>query len=301
VRGWSKAPDGIARRQAGLAPGAAVNLVAEERVAGLGEVDADLVGAAGVEGDLRQRGRAAERLPDAPGGDRAPGGADLPGEPGPVPRMAAVRGVEGPLRRQAAVAQGEVGLLHRPPLPLRLQRGERGLGARHHQAAGGVPVQAVDEPEPRDRPAGRPEPEQEGVHQRGVGGAAGRVHDHPGRLVQDHQVPVLVEHRERQVLGHEAGGLGRRELHLDPLAAPQARRGAGAAPLQAHSPFLHQLLDAGPRERRVEPRQGDVEADPGELRPGDVAPALDGRDGRYQTFDFTCPLDFRITSTIARS
>jgi hypothetical protein len=126
------------------------------------------------------------------------------------------------------------------------------------------------------------------------------VHHHARRLVEDEEVVVLVQDRERQVLGDEAGGLGGRELELDALAALEPPRRLRGATLDLDAPVRHEALDAGAGEIRREPRQRDVEAGAGELGGGDEGAALDGA-LPYQIFDFTCPFERMITSTMARS
>ena len=55
------------------------------------------------------------------------------------------------------------------------------------------------------------------------------VHDEPRRLVHHQHVGVLVDDGERDRLGRELDGLGRRDLDGDPLARPQPVAGLGVA------------------------------------------------------------------------
>ncbi len=101
---------------------------------------------------------------------------------------------------------------------------------------------------------------------------------------------------QRQVLGQGGGRLGRRDLEVDPLAAAEPARGPRGAAVHQHPAVSEQLLGAGAGEIGRQPGEGHVEAHPGQLGRGrELSPV------GYQILDFTCPLDFRITSTMARS
>ncbi len=119
---------------------------------------------------------------------------------------------------------------------------------------------------------------------------------HAGGLVEDQQIGVLVEHGEGQILGQDLGRLRRRDVEGDPVAGPDPGGGPGRAPGQHHAPLLEEALGVGAGELGGEPGEREVQADPGELG-GD----RELSQACYQILDFTCPLDFRITSTMARS
>ncbi len=262
---------GLSGGQARLAPRSAVRRVAEERVAGLGEVDPDLVRPAGVQRHVHERRtrpriRSAprKRLEGPPRGDGAPRVGPARRVTGPVAPVAAVRRVEPPLRRERAVAERDVRLLDRAALPLRLEGGERRLGPRDDEAPRGLPVEPVNEPEPRQR-GPRAEPVQERVHHRRVRRAARRVDDHPGRLVEDDEVPVLVEDRQREVLRDRPGRLRRRHLDLERVPGAQPHRGLRRPARDARVARLDEPLHARAREVGGEPRERDVEARAGEL------------------------------------
>ena len=85
--------------------------------------------------------------------------------------------------------------------------GQFGVGlivAGHQDHAAGVAVEPVDDARPA-QPAGgaqgRPEMELQGAGQRARPVSPGRMHDHARRLVDHHQVLVLVEDVQRDVFG----------------------------------------------------------------------------------------------------
>jgi hypothetical protein len=113
-----------------------------------------------------------------------------------------------------------------------------------------------------------------------------------------------VQHREREVLSDEPGRLGRRHLHQDRLASAQPGRGLRGAPVHADVPRVEELLDPCAGEVGGEADDRGVDPDACEVGRGDEGAAVDGAlppGERYQMRDFTCPLGFRITSTMARS
>jgi hypothetical protein len=138
---------------------------------------------------------------------------------------------------------------------------ERGVGPGDDEAAGGVLVEAVDEAEAR-RPAGGAEAQsvEERVHHRGVGGPARRVDHHPGGLVEDDQLAILVQHGERQVLGDRCRRHGRLELHHDGLAAAEPRGRPGRLAGEQDPTAGDETLDARSGEVGREARERHVEA-----------------------------------------
>ena len=217
------------------------------------------MGSTGVERHLGQRGPVAEPLLHPPLGE-GPAATFTTSEFLPVARVAPVGRLEPALVGEASVDQRQVGLLDGAPLELRLEIGERGLGPGHDQAARGLPVEPVDEAEPVPGGPLGPQPVQERVHHRGVGRPARRVDHHAGTLVEDEQVPVLVQHGEGEVLREHRGGLGVRDLHRDPLVAAQPHRGLARPAVHEHAPLGEEPLDPRTRERRGEARHGQVEA-----------------------------------------
>jgi hypothetical protein len=93
-----------------------------------------------------------------------------------------------------------------------------------------------------------PDVVQQRVHQRAVAMAGGRVHDHPGRLVDDDEVGVLVEDVERQILrrGEGRGGLGH-EHRDDRPGIDGCARAARSLAVDAHASLADEALELRPR------------------------------------------------------
>ena len=225
-------------------------------------MDPDLVGPAGHQVEVEQR-PVGEPLADAVAGHRRPAVRD-DRHLGAVFRVAPDRRLDpADRRRDAPLDERLVGLLDPTGLELGHDRGLRGVVPRDHQQTARVAVEAVDDPGPLD--TGDPAPGrsvavgEQGVDQ-GVAGMTGRrVDDEPGGLVEDQQVVVLVDDRQRD--------LGRRlEVERRRLGDIEAQVGAGrhdrvrAERLAGGGqPSVgDQLLDVAPRQPR---RVGDVAVD----------------------------------------
>jgi hypothetical protein len=90
--------------------------------------------------------------------------------------------------------------------------------------------------------------------------ARSRVHDDPGRLVDDEEVLVLVRDPQVELLGLQLGALLSRELDLERLATREAVALGRGRPVDPNRAGLDQPLgraagrDLGqPREETVEP------------------------------------------------
>ena len=96
------------------------------------------------------------------------------------------------------------------------------IGFRHHQQAGGLLVETVDDPGAQDAADPREVPAvvEKGVDQRPARMAGGRMDDHPRRLVDDQQRCVLVENLQGDRLGQDPGGLRRGDDNGDAVARP---------------------------------------------------------------------------------
>ena len=163
-----------------------------------------------------------------------------------------------------------------------------GLGRHHH--AGGLLVQAVDDAgpghaaDPRQAVAAVIE---QGVDQGAGLAAGGRVGGHAGRLVDDDQIGVLVQHAQRDVFRQGFGGDRRRDRHLidagrrlDLAVGHRAR--LAALDHQRHLARGDQRLQPGPRQVRRGGGQGLVQALSGQVRP-DLDPCdLAGRRARFR-------------------
>jgi hypothetical protein len=112
--------------------------------------------------------------------------------------------------------------------------------------AGGVTVQAVDDAGARRARARRELAEVKGerVGERARWRAGRGVYNHPGGLVDDHEVFVLEHDRERDLFGHEGGRVCRRQFDLYTVALAQLVRGFGRAPADQHVAVFDEALDA---------------------------------------------------------
>ncbi len=249
----------------------AVEVVADDGEANVGQVDANLVLAAGV-GAALDRGvgvgsRArAEVVQGAVGGLGRAGVAARRRHDGhflPVARVAADRRVDERLRRlEAAVDQGQIDLGHGAVLELVLQIPKGVIVLGGDDEAAGVLVQPVDDARP---PLAADALQvgavgQQGVDQRAAFVAQRRMDDHAGRFVDDDQVAVFVAHVQRDVLGLDDGLDHRRHGGHQPLAALDAVAGAGALAVHRDQSLADEPLPLHPRQIGQGGRQGAVEA-----------------------------------------
>lgn len=122
------------------------------------------------------------------------------------------------------------------------------LGLCHHQDAGGVAVQAVDDPRPfHAADAGQVlTMGKEGVHQRPRGASRPRVDHHAGRLVDDEKIRILIADVERNHLRCEGQGHGGWDAETNALAGAQAMAGFLRVAPDQDVPVRNEPLDAGP-------------------------------------------------------
>ena len=192
--------------QAREAPPRRVGRVPHHRVTDGVQMDPDLVGAARLQAERDERRR--HRRVEA--GQHAVGGAGLssPGRDRHA-RGTAVGAADGrvdhaPLVVHVPVHEGHVAPVDGVRRQLLDERPVGALGARHRQQARGPLVQAVHDPGAvgLTHPARRQfleigEAGQEAVDQGAPAPAGARVDDQPGRLVDDHDVVVDRDDRER--------------------------------------------------------------------------------------------------------
>ena len=231
----------------------AVGIISQHGMAAMGQVDANLVGAARLQACF-QEGVRSQFLQHAVGRAGWPAPRNYC-HPLAVAGMPADGRVNNPLSlRHMAVHQGQVGLEHRALLLLGHQGSVGGVASGHHDQAGGEAVQAVDDARP-ERPAYRQVgvAGQKGVDQGAVGMSGGRVNHQAGRLIQHHHVGILVDDGERHLLGAEFRRLRRRDDDLQPVAGAQAVAGADRPAVDRNQAQGDQTLDTGTREVRDTP------------------------------------------------
>ncbi|MNT49083.1 hypothetical protein D3C72_1859110 [compost metagenome] len=181
------------------------------------------------------------------------------GHAGTLARVAADRRVDGALVRRLAPDQREVGALDGPGGQLAHEVGLRGKRTGDDHQARGFLVQPMHDTGARQLARGRVAVQQ-AVEHRTAPVTGGRMHDQPGRLVDDEQRGVLEHHVQRHVLRREGEGLRRNlRLDLDLLAHLDRSLGAARLAIHPHGAFLDPLLDAAAREFTEMPREQFVE------------------------------------------
>jgi len=185
-----------------------IERVSYEGVALVGHVDTNLVGATGYEPAVDQT-RSIPALTHRVESSRRPAVSD-DGHPLTVLGVAVDGRIDDAFRfLKGAVAHGEIGLFHRASPECQRQGLVGSIGLGHDQKTGGVLVQTVDDPGPRD-PTDTGQivtVVKEGVDQRAAGVAGGRVNDQARGFVDDQKLGILVHDRKRQVFGREIENL----------------------------------------------------------------------------------------------
>ena len=195
----------------------AVLRIAGDRKVDRGEVDADLVGAPGLEPDIEERVRGEQLaylevrygLPRLVGVERASGR---------IAAIAADRRIDAAARgARPSAHEREVAALDLAPANRLLQRGVGVLGPRDDQQPGGVAIEPMHDPRTlRIRASG-------GAQRQKLAGESSRplprsgMHDETGGLVDDDEVLVLVREPDGDGLGDQLSGDARlvRQIDLD--------------------------------------------------------------------------------------
>jgi hypothetical protein len=214
-------------------------------------MDTDLVGAAGLESGLQIRERGKALLDPVPGHRALALALRQDGHALAVLRVAADGCVDDAFARSdPTVDDRQVPPPDRPGLELGHQRVVSGRCLGHDQEPRGVLVEPVHDTGTAG-PAHAGGERSVGEHaggQRAPGMAGPGVDDHPGGLVEDEDVVVLVDDGERDRLGLELGGRRRRDLDVHALATAQAVRGPAGRAVHPHAPGGDQRLQAGAGE-----------------------------------------------------
>ena len=225
-------------------------------------MDADLVGAAGVDARLDPRGvaQALER-PEA----RFRRAASLQHSHDlPMRRVPRDRGPDASVgRREFPAEDGVVGLLHLPVGELPRQHQVRRVVFRHHHQPARVLVETMDDAGPGDA-ADAAEPAlammEQGVDEGVVLGAGRGMHHHAGRLVEHEQGVVLEQDGERQVARREGRGLRGWPFDMDGLAGARVMRRLDDLVVDADGAGADEALQRVAGNARVTAVQKDVEA-----------------------------------------
>ncbi len=231
---------------------AAINGIADQGMAQVSEMHANLVGAPGLEVDPNMA-MPAKPFDHAVMGDRIP----ATGSNGHFPTVVPVpiqRLVHGPARGQHAQANG---LILAGNLPARQHIAELlldfGIAGNQQQTAGTL-VQPVDDPRPWQRFKSRVKIQQ-GIDQGAVRVAGARVHDQPDRFVDHQEIIALIHYLQRDELwpinGPWLQGLANQHL----LATRQLLSRASRLAIQQYIAALNPLLDAAPRKLRKQSGQ----------------------------------------------
>ena len=201
----------------------AIETIAGNGVANAGEVNADLMGAAGANTDFEKR-KLCQPPQDTIFGVSRAALVEAGGHAGAADRVAGNLRVDGTgFTGETSMDQGDVGFLHRSPGELRGQISMGGVGARDQKNAAGIAVQAMDDAGAfvtaylRERLEVMQQCVDEGS---GVIARAG-VDDESGGFIYGDQIDVRVQNLNRDIFGEclerfEAGG-----FHGNALSAPE--------------------------------------------------------------------------------
>ena len=231
----------------------AVYRVAHQRVTQPGEMDANLVGASGVElaSHKAQGVMPIEQLQRGPGGLGASGVQRKNRHAQALVGVTPDRLIDIALRHPfpAAVGQREVFAAHLARGDGTHQRIDRPSALAHQHEARGVFVQPVDNAGPR-QVRGTTVVSQQAVEQSPAPVASGRMNHEPGGFVDHQQIIVFMHHVQRHGLRHKGHGLlGGSQLNANVVSHRHPGRSLsrkGFAPSDCAT--VHQLLQVGTGE-----------------------------------------------------
>jgi hypothetical protein len=208
--------------------------------------------------DTQER-RPVEGFDHAEGGSGAAATVGPHCHPLPIDGMAPDRHVDDAFTPgRDAQHEGQVFLLHGPGRELAGQGAMGFIVLGHHEEARRAAIETVDDPGPEDAADARQVAQavEQRVDQRSGRRPGPGVHDEAGRLVDDHEVLVLVHDPQRDVLGLWEGRHWLRPIQVDLLARLQAHRRSYGLPFEADIPRSDHGLQARAcfvRETRSEP------------------------------------------------
>jgi hypothetical protein len=207
-----------------------------------------LVGASRFQPEFKE-GEGAERFEPPVAGDRLPSPRRQHRHLLPVDRMPPDPRRHGPLvRRRASEDDPTVFPVHRVGGKPGGQRPVGGVGPRDHENPRGIPIKPVYDPRAGDAPdpgqgVGAPE---ERVHEGSAGVPRRGMNHHAGRLVDDQQVGIFIQHVEGKILGQHVERHGRGDDDGHRFPALQAGRRTHDFSRQPDVPLLDQPLPARP-------------------------------------------------------
>jgi hypothetical protein len=194
-----------------------------------GQVDADLMRPPGLEPHVQQR-MASNELGDLEMGDGLARRVRVERLPGRIVPVTADRRLDLPTpRARPAPNERDVVALERTAPYELLETLVRFVRARDDKEAGGVAVEPMDDSGPVLLPA--PGLSDQAVDERPGPMARARMHDDPGRLVDDEEMLVLVGDAEVDLLALQRLGLLRRKLELELLPTLQSVALRSSAPV----------------------------------------------------------------------
>lgn len=226
---------------------ATVRRVADHGVADRAQVDADLVRPASMNGHMRERKGPAEMRGSKDSRHGLPASTRLRRHLLPIDRITPDWGVYPPSRHDLPPDQRDVFLLDLAIVKLPRQSIVGGVVLRDDHQPGCPSIETMHDAGPFLPPDAAQiiDLVQERVDQGPAPMAGGRVDDHAGWLVDDHDVTVLIEDGELERLGGQLGNL--RIGHLDGNGLPRFDRlvGLGRATGDGHESGLDEPLDLG--------------------------------------------------------
>jgi len=163
--------------------------------------------------------------------------------------------------RRLAVDEREIRLLHAPRLERTLERLKGSVVLGDDEAAGRLLVEPMDDARAEHAAhTGQPlDVVEERVHEGPPCVTRCRMHDETRGLVEDEEVPVLVQDGQWEILGLGDRRLGRWDGDLERLASLETERRAPGPSIDEDASRFEKRLDARPAELGQAGRNGLVE------------------------------------------
>jgi hypothetical protein len=239
------APEGRERNGADTrVPWRAVERIADNSMSQGGKMDAELMGAAGMQASLDER-EGAEAQAGAPVRKRRAPLTPTGSHARAATQVARHGKLDAPgILLEQAVEQSHVGLLDVAFAKLGDQSMMRFIGAGDDEHAGSFLVETMNDAR-AERPSGggkAAEAVQERAGQSAASGACSRMDDHAGGLVDHGDLRVFVKHVDGDGFGEKLERLFRGKLDDNGLAALEAVRRLAGKAVDADAALVHELL-----------------------------------------------------------